>query len=244
MTRSMTTTCLLLIGTFTFSAAQAASLTSLGYLPGYANSGYGSFVQNDGTVYGHDWNENTSEKFVWSKDAGKRIVNALPDHNERSTSDYRYTLSFDSNSKTFRRLNSDNSRTYLGDLPSGYKDADGSSISDDGNKIVGELLSTTDNYEVFLWTQKSGVANLKTLLQNAGVDTSHWKTLQYANSISDNGMWITGSGINQQGKSEAFLANVANISPVPEASSFALFGLGLAAVVGVRRRQLKVNAAA
>lgn len=86
--------------------------------------------------------------------------------------------------------------------------------------------------------------NLKVALENAGVDTSYWKRLQGSASISRNGNWVAGSGINQQGRAEAFVANIASISPVPEASSFALFGLGLATVVGVRRRQLKGKVAA
>lgn len=258
MTRSLTTAGLLLLGAFgTVTTAQAASLTALGYLPGFEHSGYGKLVENDGTVYGFDskkadgsrpFGEPSSQYFIWSPNTGKLAASFpgllnLPDrYHSQVTSDRRYSVDSENSlaldSKAYRQLNSDQSRIYLGNLP-GYSGSHPYSITDDGRTIVGVSHSSSKQPRAFLWNQGSGMIDLQGALDKAGVDTSHWKTMYLAFSISANGEWVTGRGINQQGKHEAYVANIANISPVPEASSFALFGLGLATVVGVRRRQLK-----
>lgn len=63
-----------------------------------------------------------------------------------------------------------------------------------------------------IWEPGSGWRSVKEVLQNAGIDMTGW-TLQFANSLSDDGRTITGYGVNPAGETRAWVAFI----PLPAA---------------------------
>ena len=111
-------------------------------------------------------------------------------------------------------------------------------VSGDGSIIVGNSSSA------FIWDQVNGMRNLVDVLTNGfgfSNELSGWSFLG-VNAISSDGLIITGTGKNPDGKTEAWAANLSTSSspsPVPEPSTYALFGFalaGLAVVYGRKRR--------
>jgi MYXO-CTERM domain-containing protein len=77
------------------------------------------------------------------------------------------------------------------------------------------------------------------LVNDLRYDLAGWR-LTGASSLSADGQWVVGGGINPSGQTEAWLANIA---PIPEPSSVTLAGLGLAGLLGYgwRRRRAAVR---
>ncbi len=82
-----------------------------------------------------------------------------------------------------------------------------------------------------------GMLSLQDYLKDNGADLEGWQ-LQKAWSISGDGRFISGYGINPYGNVEGWLA-----SSVPEPSSFILFGIaGIGLGIGAwRRRRRNAN---
>jgi probable HAF family extracellular repeat protein len=115
-------------------------------------------------------------------------------------------------------------------------------VSGDGTIVVGSYTHPArNNRRPAIWTNDGKMRDLQDMLVNDfKYDLTGW-VLGDANAISADGRWVTGTGINPSGQSEAW---VANIAPIPEPSSVALAGLGLAALAGYgwrRRRQQAIG---
>jgi hypothetical protein len=127
----------------------------------------------------------------------------------------------------------------LGDLAGGSFNSQALSTSADGSVVVG-LSSSASGTEAFLWDAINGMRALDdVLMTDFGLDLTGW-TLQHARGVSDDGLVIAGFGTNPDGFTEAFIAdmreNVVVAVPAPEA--VALFGVGLLALVYIRRKRM------
>ncbi|MEM6798055.1 MAG: PEP-CTERM sorting domain-containing protein [Planctomycetota bacterium] len=113
-------------------------------------------------------------------------------------------------------------------------------ITADGSIVVGTYndssayeigLDTTGNPEAFIWSDALGALNLQEHLEDAyGLLLPDW-TLESATGISDDGMVITGYGINPDGNREAW---VVNLTAIPEPNALCLMFAG--GVGGFSRR--------
>ncbi len=75
--------------------------------------------------------------------------------------------------------------------------------SSDGSIVVGRQTS-----KAFVWSQRTGLLNLKSVLENdLGLDLSGWR-LSDATAISDDGKTIVGDGRNPDGRIEAWIAHL------------------------------------
>jgi probable HAF family extracellular repeat protein len=125
--------------------------------------------------------------------------------------------------------------TGLGDLPGGSDISLAFAVSANGGLVVGRgtpagCSEFLDCGEAFLWTPEDGLQNLKTYLETElGLDLTGW-TLSEARGVSDDGLTIVGRGTNPDGALEGWIV------VIPEPSTAALLGLGLAAISSFRTR--------
>jgi len=102
----------------------------------------------------------------------------------------------------------------LGDLPGGDFRSYASGVSGDGSVVVGtsRTESTGDHdTSAFLWNEQNGMQRLEDVLTNCGVDLNGWILLS-ATDVSADGKTIVGYGLNPDGKTEAWIANISKIS--------------------------------
>ncbi|MBN1844544.1 MAG: hypothetical protein JW810_02595 [Sedimentisphaerales bacterium] len=107
----------------------------------------------------------------------------------------------------------------LGDLSGGAFSSQAWDVSADGTIVVGRS-ETVLGEEAFIWDAQRGMQNLKDILENDyGLDLTGWR-LMHATGISDDGMTISGYGINPAGKKEPWVATI----PEPNTLTFLLLG--------------------
>jgi probable HAF family extracellular repeat protein len=109
--------------------------------------------------------------------------------------------------------------TPLGDLSGGNIDSTANATNDDGSVIVGRGHTDVGD-EAFLWSEQTGMLNIKDMLESAGLDLNGW-TLTEAVAISADGNIFAGNGINPDGDMEGWVA------AVPEPTSGILLGMGM-----------------
>jgi len=130
----------------------------------------------------------------------------------------------------------------LGDLPGGRFSAQALGVSGDGQTIVGRS-SDAAGETPFIWTEQAGLRNLADVLRgdfNLGSALEGWTLARDGGdlAISADGAAVAGTGINPEGKTEAWRALLngswlpgdANFDHVVNLSDFGLlkanFGLG------------------
>jgi probable HAF family extracellular repeat protein len=80
-------------------------------------------------------------------------------------------------------------------------------VNKDGTVIVGSSLTSgsTGSSHMFRWTAKTGMQDLKTVLQAAGVHTADkWVSLDTVDGISADGTTIVGYGLSPRTKAFPF----------------------------------------
>ncbi len=138
----------------------------------------------------------------------------------------------------------------LGDIPGGSLGGTALDVSGDGSIIVGESKlfyspnQSLDSFGAFIWDALNGMRLLEDVLTtDYGFNLMGWH-LSKATGISSDGLVITGYGINPNGQTEAWIANLrtggvggGGPAQVPEPMTLALFGVGLAGLAFLRRRR-------
>jgi probable HAF family extracellular repeat protein len=98
----------------------------------------------------------------------------------------------------------------LGDWAGGDFYSEALGVSADGSVVVG-YGTTASGQRAFIWDENNGMRYLKNVLENNyGLDLTGW-TLNWATSISDDGLTIVGGGNNPQGASEAWIARLVEL---------------------------------
>jgi probable HAF family extracellular repeat protein len=98
--------------------------------------------------------------------------------------------------------------TLLGTLP-GYLASQAVDVSGDGSIVIGYSSGSYPAEIAFIWDPVNGMRPLRDVLVNEfGFDLAGW-TLQRAESISEDGTVIVGTGINPQGRQRGWIAKLA-----------------------------------
>ncbi|MBU6413632.1 MAG: PEP-CTERM sorting domain-containing protein [Planctomycetes bacterium] len=113
------------------------------------------------------------------------------------------------------RWTADGGMQPLGDLPGGAFQSSAYACSADGNIIVGRA-SVQGNCgpfgcgsvgQAFIWDAQNGMQNLTQILTFGGIDLTGWR-LEEARGVSANGRVIVGVGVNPQGLTEGWIADL------------------------------------
>jgi probable HAF family extracellular repeat protein len=117
----------------------------------------------------------------------------------------------------------------IGDLPGGPVESIPNAISADGTTIVGDA-SVEGGVHPFIWTQAGGMRDLYDL---AGRAARGW-VLQSAAAVNADGTVIAGTGVNPDGRTEAW---VLDLLPEPDQALGALVACGALASLSTFRRR-------
>jgi probable HAF family extracellular repeat protein len=121
----------------------------------------------------------------------------------------------------------------LGDLAGGSFDSRAWDVSADGSIVVG-YGNSDDGREAFIWDSEHGMQSLSAVLASLGLEPEleNW-VLSEATAISADGTTIAGFGINPDGNTEAWIAN---LTPIPVPGAVWLLASGLICLVGLRKK--------
>ncbi|WKJ90015.1 VPLPA-CTERM sorting domain-containing protein [Methylomonas montana] len=128
----------------------------------------------------------------------------------------------------------------LGTL-AGYQQASNGGISADGSLVFGQVFNydqakNTFTSEGTIWDRDHGMRSAEDWLSNIyGLDLTGW-TINYVADISDDGKTLVGFGINPNGNTEAWVADL-HVAAVPLPAGVWLMGSGLLAIGGLRRKR-------
>jgi uncharacterized membrane protein len=117
----------------------------------------------------------------------------------------------------------------LGFLGSPFLGSQALGVSGDGAVVVGTSAS-----EAFLWTADDGMQSLAGVLIGLGLDLDGWN-LERATGVSADGLTIVGTGIDPDGRVQAWIAQI------PEPSTSLLSLLGLTGAATLRRFDRRSN---
>jgi len=206
-----------------FRWTQSGGMVGLGDLPGGLFSSAATGVSADGSVViGGGINAaNQAEAFRWTESGGMTGLGNLSGgigsmaYGISANGNFIVGVSGGSNFNEAFRWTQATGMVGIGFLNNDIKLSEAFDVSADGNVIVGGS-NTADAEHATIWTPTDGMKDLLDLLIADGVDTSHWKYLEVARTVSDDGNWIAGTGVNIDGNNEAFLAQI------PEPETYAL----------------------
>jgi hypothetical protein len=241
-------------GTY-FLSTQTKSWTKIDPLP-FASA---TALSPDGkTVLGHLYSSNgTLEGVKWTQDTGlQQLPTPTDDENgnvingnggvirvtptDVSTNGDVVVGSIDAGLSFHRafRWTVDGGMTLLSPIP-GVGGNFASAMTPDGRFIVGGegyARFGGDGNAAFIWDRVTAQSErVSDVLAGLGVDLGGWR-LSGASAISDDGAFIAGTGLDPQGNTRAWIANLA---PVPEVSQWAMLLAGLAILGACHARNAK-----
>jgi len=193
-------------------------------------------------VVGEGVSASGTEAFRWTQTTGMVGLGDLPGGNFNSNAyavsangqvvvgQSSSTASASSGAEAFRWTEA-TGMVGLGALPSNDFTSYATAVSADGSIIVGASVPESGLPEAFIWDAYNGMRNLHDLLMDEfglGPSLVGWR-LRDTRGISADGRTIVGIGINPNGDTEGWLAQL-DASPVPELPTFLTFSTGLGAL--------------
>ena len=172
-------------------------------------------VSGDGSiVVGTSSEPNYGGAFAWDRTNGVTWLGDLPggivSSSANSISSDGSTIvgtSRGANGREAFVLDGINEMIGLGDFPGGDYSSSALDVSGDGSIVIGSGKDVNGN-KAFIWDSSDGMRSLQdVLVDEFNLDLTGWN-LQYARAISDDGSTIIGSGINPDGKEEAWIATL------------------------------------
>jgi uncharacterized membrane protein len=95
-------------------------------------------------------------------------------------------------------------------------------VSADGSRIVGTIGSGFFSVAAIVWDAENGQQLLQTALAHGGANVNaNWSSLNEANSISADGLYIVGTGTRSSFQKEAFRVRLPLLPPTPLISAIA-----------------------
>jgi probable HAF family extracellular repeat protein len=222
-------------------------LVELGYLPAHTDTSRAEDVSADGSTavgYSFAWG------FTWTSGGGMVSIGGIP--GGTGGSDARAisadgstivgsggTLDMYGFEETYAiRRTSAEGVVPLGSIPGGDYESEANAVSADSSTIVG-LVHAPGGPQAFVWDAANGMRLLSVVLTDLGLDLTGWK-LRDAYGVSADGRVIVGKGINPNGDTEGWVADLGDAQQVPALGPVALAILaGLLGAVGVRRWPLE-----
>jgi probable HAF family extracellular repeat protein len=209
-------------------------IADLGALPGYSYNALAVGASANGSVVvGHcqnDWPLYEWQAFRWTNGpAGITALGFLPggassEANAVSVDGAVIVGGSESTTGWQACRWSNGAITGLGSLPGYTNWITAFAVSSDGSVIVGESDSATDS-AAFIWDSAHGMRNLQSVLAGTyGLNLAGW-SLKRASGISADGNTIVGYGTDPGGKTEAWLAVLAEPSPLVLTNATTLNGV-------------------
>lgn len=215
----------------------------LGYISGGVNNGFGWGVSTDGRyVAGNSTTaDGDSQGIIWSQETGLVATGFTTGITSSSLSSISDT-GLAAGNVTYNGVMTEalwsqaGGYQILGTLPGNVRSS-ATRISADGKTVLGFSLSATNSFTSSIWDQTHGLRDLKTaLLDDYALDTGSW-VLSYASGISEDGLVISGYGIDPNGQTQAWVANLRSPAAVPVPGAVWLFGTALAGMLANYRRK-------
>ena len=149
-------------------------------------------ISDDGVVIvGHSSFSRKSDAFRWTEEKGMEFLDGLPDSRGSVAHDVNGDGSVIVGSSTVQIIDSEN-------------------VIDFGNILNLWPFSTLD--KAFIWDSVNKTRELKYVLESEyGLDLTGW-SLEKASGMSADGLVIVGSGVNPDGRKEAWMANLSKKS--------------------------------
>jgi len=197
-------------GVQAFRWTEQPGMVGLGSLPSsYQSSSQAYAVSSDGSVIvGQSTSGTTYEAFRRDHAGGMEGLGYIV----RSGQNTAYAVSGDGAVVVGKRAYSGGWEAFewtraSGQIGLGGNQANG--VSGDGRVVVGLGPSTNAvGAEACVWTSPGGMRTVWSVLATSGVDMSHWRYLTEATGVSWDGRNVIGYGVNTNGDTEAFLADI------------------------------------
>gem|GEM_PF-355911 len=212
-----------------FRWTPGGGLVSLGYLPGGADFALAWDVSADGSiVVGSSQNaDGRSEAFRWTQATGMIGLGDLPGGQTNSVAyaispngQYMVGAADGANGRQASMWTGTNGPVSLGDLPGesvpGRFDGLAYDVSNNGIVVGSSETVVNGDYDfgAFIWDVVHGMRNLQSVLTNDfGLNLDGW-ALSGAHGITPDGRIIVGTGRGPDGKSQAWLVDLAPVTPL------------------------------
>lgn len=215
-----------------FRWTAATGMVGLGYTgPTHAHSEARGISRDGNTIVGwsRDFLTGNADPFAWTQSGGMRVLPLLPGRNTGGayavSADGSFIVGGDSVGAVIW------TPTGVQELtpPAGWYRSGADHVSDDGQVVLGSLLSTTQAVDA-VWTPSTGFVPFLDYLALNGISVPAGYTIRDVNAMSGDGRTFCGSlFMDATSPAQAFVVTV----PAPGS----LAGVGFGALMAARRRR-------